>query len=129
MKELNNATLPFNDPCSHHIETSQINWLVSIWWEHWSLKGYESANIISPLTLSKQNVASEMFFQDFVNLRKLFRGTSIFSVNSCRLKTIYWSYTNWFFVISSRYDIIHKHPNNYQAEVTKQLVGTVVLTR
>jgi len=27
------------------------------------------------------------------------------------------------------YDIIHKHPNNYQSEVTKQLVGAVVLTR
>ena len=27
----------------HHIE--QINWLVSIWWEHWPLRGLNIANI------------------------------------------------------------------------------------
>ena len=32
--------LSVNDQFFHHIETSQwIYWLVSILWEHWSLKG------------------------------------------------------------------------------------------
>ena len=41
---LSKTNYPINDQCSYHIETTswfalQINWLVSIWWEHWSLKG------------------------------------------------------------------------------------------
>lgn len=32
-------------------------------------------------------------------------------------------------VLTFMYDLIQKHPNNFQAEVTKQLVGNVVLTR
>ena len=41
--KIGDVSLPINDQLSHHVETSQIdisqidiNWLVSIWYQHWS---------------------------------------------------------------------------------------------
>ena len=101
-----------NDQCSHHIETSQlsrfaeqINWLISIWWEHWSVivsntwkkvpvKGDEQYETVDQVIAAFSNLNILFFIYTYNFQFYLYILPAIFSIIVEFLVVIYTSLLN-----------------------------------